>query len=70
MDTKPYIERERFLRLKQVLEIFPVSSSTWWAGVKDKKFPQPIRICSRITVWKASEIFQMIKEMSNDQDIN
>ena len=45
-----------FIRLKQVLEIIPVSRATWWNGCKTGRFPKPYKICPRVTVWKLSEI--------------
>lgn len=40
----------RLLRLKMVLEIIPVSKSTWWAGVKSGRFPKPVKtLGGRIT---------------------
>lgn len=51
---------ERFLRLKQVVQIIPVSKSTWWAGVKSGKFPAAIKIGPRTTVWKYSDLVKLI----------
>ena len=31
-----------FVRMKDVLVVFPVSSSNWWAGVKSGRYPQPV----------------------------
>lgn len=45
-----------FLRLAQILELIPVSSTTWWDGVKEKRFPQPIKLGPRITVWRVEDI--------------
>ena len=45
-----------FLRLAQVLELIPVSSTTWWDGVKEKRFPQPIKLGPRTTVWRVEDI--------------
>jgi len=36
--------------------IIPVSRSHWWAGVKDGRYPQPMKLGPRITVWSASSI--------------
>jgi len=39
------------LRLRQVLAPegpIPVSKSTWWAGVKDGRFPKPVKLGTRI----------------------
>jgi prophage regulatory protein len=54
-----------YLRLSQIIgdkargipPIIPVSKSTWWAGVKNGRFPKPVRnLGPRITAWKASDI--------------
>jgi len=45
-----------FLRLAQILELIPVSSTTWWDGVKEKRFPQPIKLGPRTTVWRVEDI--------------
>ena len=50
------------LRLPQVLEIIPVSRSTWWAGVKEGIYPQPVRLGRRITAWKLSDIRRLIDD--------
>ncbi len=34
----------------------PVSKSTWWAGVKTGRFPQPLKLGPRITAWRAEDI--------------
>lgn len=34
----------------------PVSKSTWWQGVKDGRFPQPLKLGPRTTVWRAEDI--------------
>lgn len=47
---------DSFLRLHQVLQRVPVSRSGWWQGVKDGRFPKPIKLSPRVTVWRASEV--------------
>jgi len=44
------------VRIKQVLRFVPVSRSTWWAGVKDGRFPKPFKLSERVTVWRVSDI--------------
>ncbi len=55
-----------FLRLSSVLRVFPVSKSTWWAGVKEGKFPKPIKLTKRTTAWKAQDIRELIETRNNE----
>jgi len=56
-----------FVRLKDVLAVFPVSKSTWWAGVKSGHYPQPVKLSKRTTAWKAEEIWKLIEQASNGE---
>jgi len=38
----------------------PVSRSTWWAGVKSGRFPQPIKLGPRTTAWRVEDIYALI----------
>ena len=59
------------IRLKEILgnpktkppipPIIPVSKSTWWAGVKTGRFPQPVKLGPRITAWRVADIREMIE---------
>jgi len=61
---QPIHKTIQLLRLPQVLERFPVRKSKWWAGVKLGDYPQPIRLGSRCTMWRAEDIDQLIDEVS------
>lgn len=49
-----------FLRLPEVLKLYPVSRSTWWAGVRTGRYPQPVKIGERCTAWRAEDIRALI----------
>ena len=50
-----------FVRLSTLLQVIPVSKSTWWAGVKSGRYPQPVRsLGERITAWRAEDIRALI----------
>ena len=51
-----------FVRLPVVLKLFPVSKSTWWAGVKTGRFPQGHKLSERVTAWKAEDIRALIQK--------
>ncbi|GGI76251.1 hypothetical protein GCM10007973_11340 [Polymorphobacter multimanifer] len=46
------------LRLPEVLRLIPVGKSSWWAGVKSGRYPQPIKLGPGITVWRIADIHQ------------
>ena len=51
-----------YLRLPQILAIIPVSKSTWWAGVRTGRYPQPTRaLGERITAWRVEDIRALIE---------
>lgn len=59
MQMFPEFPRTGLVRLQQILAPagpIPVSKSTWWQGVRDGRFPKPIKLGPRTTVWKAEEI--------------
>ena len=50
-----------FVRLSTLLQLIPVSKSTWWAGVKSGRYPQPVRtLGARITAWRVEDIRALI----------
>ena len=55
------ISKSALLRLPQVLQLIPVSKSTWWAWVAAKKAPAPVRLGERCTAWKAVDIQTFIE---------
>lgn len=61
-------KEKRYLRIWQIIgskkhgtePIIPLSRSSWLAGVKDGRFPQPIKLGPRVTVWNAAEVMDLI----------
>lgn len=59
-----------FLRLPQIIgnpkadppvpAIIPVKKSCWWQGVKSGRFPKPVKIGPRVTVWRVEDIRDLI----------
>ncbi|MFA6303961.1 MAG: AlpA family phage regulatory protein [Legionella sp.] len=60
-----------YLRLSQILgnkksrppipALIPVGKSTWWEGVKSGRFPKPVKLGPKTTVWRIEDIRQFIK---------
>jgi len=53
-----------FVRLATVLAIYPVSRSSWWAGIRTGKFPAPVKLGPRTTAWRVEDIRQLVSSKS------
>ena len=72
---KQYIEARvrRLYRVEEIVgdkkkaipPIIPVSKSTWWAGVRSGRFPQPVKLGPRITVWREEDIRALIEDATD-----
>jgi predicted DNA-binding transcriptional regulator AlpA len=63
-----------FLRLPQIVgsrklnlpPLIPVGKSTWWAGVRSGRYPQPVKLGARVTAWRVEDIRALIANTSNE----
>src|SRR5262249_50271419 len=51
---------EGFCRLKQVLHVFPVSRASWYDGIRDGRYPKPIRIGKKMVAWRVEDIRRLL----------
>ncbi len=58
-----------FVRLPQVLAVFPVSRSTWWAGVKAGLYPKPVKLGPRVTAWRVEEVRALLSQARAIEDL-
>lgn len=49
-----------YVRLPTILSVFPVGRSTWWQGVKDGRYPRPVKLSERVTCWRVEDIRQLL----------
>ncbi len=73
-NTNSQLPDTGFLRLSQIVgnskakppinPIYPVSKSTWWAGVRSGRFPKPVKLGPRITAWRVEDIRKLIQQGS------
>jgi predicted DNA-binding transcriptional regulator AlpA len=54
-----------YVRLSTILKIYPVSASTWWAGVKEGRFPAGLKLSERITVWRVEDIRDLLASVES-----
>jgi prophage regulatory protein len=53
---------DRLLALPHVLHIVTVSRSTFWLGVKQGRYPKPVRISARRVAWRESDILALVRK--------
>lgn len=63
-----------FLRLPQIIgnpkakppipAIIPVSRSTWWAGVREGKYPKPVKLSVRTSAWRRTDIDDLYNRLA------
>lgn len=61
----PGLPDEGFVKVPQIIAVFPVSRSGWWQGVKDGKYPAPVKLSPKITAWRVQDIRKLIADYSN-----
>ncbi len=57
-----------FVRLPQIIgdkkrgipAVIPVSKTAWWDGVKNGRYPRPVKLGPRTTAWRVEDIRALI----------
>lgn len=55
-----------FLRLRSIIAPhgpIPVGRSSWWQGVRDGRFPAPIKLGPKTTAWRVEDIRALIERL-------
>ena len=55
---------ETLLKLPKVLQRLPVSKSAFYEGIRDGKYPKPVKLGPRSVAWKESDISALIASLS------
>ena len=63
-----HIPSTGFLRLPQIMELVPISKSAWWEGCKTGRFPKPVKLGPRTTVWRAEDIAALVASFGNSDE--
>ena len=76
MSTVTQLPETGFLRLRQIIgdrkagipALIPISKSSWWNGVRELRYPQPVRTLGpRITAWRVEDIRTLIENQKGEQ---
>jgi predicted DNA-binding transcriptional regulator AlpA len=55
-----------FVRLSAILAPngpIPVGKSSWWQGVRDGRFPKPVKLGPKTTAWRVEDIRALIERL-------
>lgn len=61
----PVLPETGYVRLATVLHYFPVGKTQWYAGVKEGRYPQPIKLGPRTAAYRAEDIRNLIERLSS-----
>ena len=50
------------------MALVPISKSAWWQGCRTRRYPKPVKLGPRTTVWRAEDIKAFIENAGRDQE--
>ena len=56
-------QSNELLKLNQVLQLVPVSRSTWLRGIDNGIYPKPVKISSHLNVWRTEDIEHFLQNL-------
>lgn len=62
----------RFYRLREIIGdrkqgipgIVPISRAAWYAGIKEGRYPKPVKLSEKTAAWRASDIEMLVERLS------
>jgi predicted DNA-binding transcriptional regulator AlpA len=64
--SNPRFPNTGFVRISAIIAPdgpIPVSKSTWWEGVRDGRFPAPVKLGPKTTTWRVEDILALIERV-------
>lgn len=61
-------KNDQLLRLREVLQIFPVSRSAWYKGISQGRYPRGIKLSIRAIAWRRTDIEALVRSLSERTD--
>jgi prophage regulatory protein len=65
MEYQHHLPQSGFVRLSAIIgpgRPIPVSRSTWWEGVRQGRYPKPVKLGPRIPAWRVEDIRTLIEK--------
>jgi len=51
---------EGLVRLRDVLKVYPVSEALWWQGIREGRYPPPIKLGVQLRAWRVRDIRRLL----------
>jgi prophage regulatory protein len=55
------LPREGFIRIPILLGLLQIGKSTLWKGIKEGRFPAPVKLGPKISVWRVEDVRILIE---------
>lgn len=68
MEIKNGIGPDQLIRMSQVINLVGLKRSWIYQRIKEGKFPRPIKIGSRVSLWTKSSVSEWIQQMSGAEN--
>ena len=52
-----------FLRLPEVLRLYPISRSAWYQGILEGRLPQGVKLTKRTVAWRVADIKKLLNDI-------
>ena len=59
-----------FLKINEIVGdngILPISKASWYRGIKEGYYPEPVKIGKRASVWRSDDIQDLIERMNKGE---
>ena len=65
---RPFAELhdDDYARLDQVLDAYPVGESSWWRGIAEGRYPEPVKLSPKVSAWKVGKIRALMASCEAD----
>ncbi len=63
--SHPSLPLAGYIRLKFLLQLLPISKSSWYAGIKEGKFPAPTKLGPRTSAWRVSDVAELLERLAD-----
>lgn len=63
VQNTPTLPEVGFLRLANVLKLIPVAKTAWYEGVREGRFPAPVKLTRRASGYRVEDIRALIDRL-------